>query len=109
MVKIKITKKFGRGVYSTQLIKKGQLLFVDQLLIIDRNESNILQNTILKFYVYGLNEKSAISLGNGSLFNHDKKPNVKAIIDTKNNTISFYAIKDIAQNEQCFLNYGYDF
>ena len=65
-------------------------------------------NSILEKYWFDFNSKNyAIALGLGSLFNHSVNENVMAIIDEKNNVISFKALKDILPKEQLFLNYGY--
>lgn len=103
------SKKFGRGLYSTQDITEGSILFIDQLLVIPKKDVSKVKKSILECYWFDFDQKNyAIALGLGSLFNHHDQENVEAIIDEKAKTIKFKVLKNIKKNEQLFLNYGYN-
>lgn len=107
MTKIKKTKKFGRGVFSTKKIKKGDLIFIDPILLIKENHISV--KSIVYSYWYAFDKKhNCLALGKGSLFNHSLTPNVKGKLNKKNKTLSFFALQNINKNEQLFINYGYE-
>lgn len=109
MLIIKKTKKYGRGVFSKTKISKGKLIEVSPLIVISKKkESDSIMNTMLGSYVYFFEKhKIAIAGGFGSFFNHSEENNLKWVIDHKKQTIRYYAIRDIKEGEQLFLNYGY--
>lgn len=107
MIKIVKNKRFGRCLVSIKNIKKGTLIEVSELIIVPKkSEVALVEKTILDCYVYAFGKNGiAIALGNGSLFNHSKDPNVKYVF--KNNKLYFTTIKDVKKNEQFFIDYGY--
>jgi len=47
-----------------------------------------------------------LALGCGSLFNHNRTPNVDYRVDFKGATIRFYAARDVAEGEELTISYG---
>lgn len=106
-VTIKNTKKYGRGLYATRDFKKGEIIERSPLVVLNEVDSKVIHVTILCLYAFEFNKKlAAIALGNGSLFNHSKRPNV--IYDSKGKEMIFRASKGIKKGEQLFIDYGYD-
>lgn len=108
MIKIKNTKKFGRGVFSTEEIKKGTLIEVSELIIFSKKDSVYFEETKIQSYVYSYKNGTAIALGIGSLFNHADNANISWELCTKKNKIFFKTNRNIKKGEQLFINYGYD-
>lgn len=106
-LKVKKTKKYGRGVYSLSNIKQNMIIFTDNVLIIPYKGISS-KNLISHYWYENDDDSSIISLGNGSLLNHSKNPNVCAKFDKKSQKMQFYALRDIKKGEQLFINYGYD-
>lgn len=101
--------KYGRGVFATRDIKKGELLDASPIIVIPHEEYKYLKKTVLINYVFwwGKNDKTrALALGYGSLFNHSYTPNAKYKFKRKNETIKFYAYTDIKAGEEIFVNYN---
>ncbi|WP_342515092.1 SET domain-containing protein [Sporosarcina sp. FSL K6-1522] len=108
---IKDTGKYGRGVYATRDIKKGELIEASPVLVSCQDEWKYLEKTILFDYCFtwGNNyEHTAIALGYGSLFNHSYMPNATFVNNLDNLSIDFYAFNDIKEGEEITINYNED-
>lgn len=105
-IEVKVAKKYGRGLYATKNIKKGEI--VESSPVIEVSGLDVTQTT-LNMYVFEWKQgSSAIALGLGSLFNHSNHTNVTYALFFGNKTIVFIATKDIKKGSQLFINYGYD-
>ncbi len=101
---IKIDPVKGRGVYAAEKISSGQIIEVCQLILLDFSEVG----PKLEGYVFDFSpKKAALALGNGSLYNHNNRPNTKAYMDSKKKLLTFKALKDIDIGQEITINYGY--
>ena len=109
MFEVKLTKKMGRGVFATEKIKKGTVVSISPVLIIPEEDSIPTFFSNVSQYVFDWKDNClALALSSMSLLNHsNKKANIKTKQNYKNNTIKFYAKKDIRKGQQLFLDYGY--
>lgn len=100
---LKDTRK-GRGLYASSSIKRGELIEVCELILLNMDEVN----GSLESYVYGYTKnKAAIALGNGSLLNHSDRSNSDFSFDYKKKLLLIKARKDISPGEEITINYGY--
>lgn len=105
--------EFGRGLFATRFIAKGEIIEVSPIIKIIKKESRLLDKTILKDYVFEYisnnidDVKYCIALGFGSLFNHNETPNINYEIDYKNDVIVFRSNRKIEIDEQLFIDYKY--
>ncbi|MEO6191228.1 MAG: SET domain-containing protein [Saprospiraceae bacterium] len=98
----------GRGVFCGQPIPKGSLIELSPVLVIPKNEVDIIHHTELHdyYFVWGeQDEEAALALGYGSLYNHSYAPNANFEMDLGNLQIRFFAIKNIAAGEEITINY----
>ncbi|MEO2076272.1 MAG: SET domain-containing protein [Bacillus sp. (in: firmicutes)] len=100
--------KYGRGIFATRDIPKGELIHVAPVIISPKSEYKHLKKTILMDYVFWWGEDCAVALGYGSLFNHSYTPNALYKLRHKNKTIDFVAYKDIKAGEEIMVNYNGD-
>lgn len=108
-IEIKTTKKYGRGLYATKNIKEGQVVEVSPVIVVDHDDREVITTTQLNIYVFSWTyKKSALALGNGSLFNHSRNSNVTYKNSVKAKQIEFTALRNIKKGEQLFINYGYE-
>ncbi|WP_155767501.1 SET domain-containing protein [Sporosarcina ureilytica] len=108
---IKDTGKYGRGIFATRDIKKGELIEVSPVIVSHRNEWKYLKKTILNDYCFSWGEKyehTALALGYGSIFNHSYSPNAYFIYNMENQSIDFYTRLDIKMGEEITINYNED-
>tara|TARA_B100000745_G_C20151207_1_gene394675 strand:+ start:1538 stop:1951 length:414 start_codon:yes stop_codon:yes gene_type:complete len=98
-----------RGMFATQKIAKDELIESCPIIYLTEEDYPLAkQTTLLKYYF--LNEpenRSAIALGYGSLYNHSYEPNATYKKRLEEGFIDFYAIKDIGPNEEITVNYWY--
>lgn len=108
---IKQTGKYGKGVYATRAIKQGELIEQSPVLVAQTSEWEHLKNTVLFDYCFtwGFDDEDiAIALGYGSLYNHSFNPNATFTNNPVNQSIDFFAITDIRDNDEITINYNQD-
>jgi SET domain-containing protein len=102
--RIKRNQKKGRGVFSQESIKRGEIIEESQLILIPESE---LGDELSRF-VFAYDKKTvAIPLGNGSLYNHSEQPNVTTYFDFKRQVLIFEALEDIPSSRELLIDYGY--
>ena len=108
MLKIKKCK-YGRGLFTTESIKKGEIVEVSPVIVIPASERKLVEFTEVQSYLFEwTGNKQALALGLGSLFNHSvQRRNVTWDCNYRRKTITFKALKDIKKGSQLFINYGY--
>jgi SET domain-containing protein len=111
MIKVKNYKKMGRGLYSTKSIKKGTTFMTCETILLNKQDSKLVDKTLLASYVYDAGSgQSCLALGLGSLYNHSSSENVEFNIVKFSGRvmIKYKALRDIKAGTQLFLNYGYE-
>lgn len=98
-----------RCVFSEQRYKEGDTIEICQYIRIPNEQIPMLKNTIINHYWFWLNGdkgEALIFLGNGSLYNHSKDPNMMVVMES-DGRVGFVAIKDIEPLEELVFDYGY--
>lgn len=98
----------GRGVFTTAVIQSGTLIEVCPVIVIPKDQVQIVHSTILHdyYFLWGDEEKeAALALGFGSLYNHETMANATYEMDFNNLNIEIYALRDIAPGEEITINY----
>lgn len=111
MYQIKMTQKYGRGLYATKTIKKGTVIAICELLVLSALDTMLIEHTELKYYTFKYNElQDCLVLGDGEIFNHSDKQNVNYFLKSKGKRklMHFVAIRDIKKGEQLFIDYNFD-
>ena len=111
MYKIEMIEGMGRGIVSIKHIWKGTIIEICELLVLSEIDTKLVNLTELEFYTFKYNQnQDCLVLGNGEIYNHSDKPNVKYQIGSKNDrsVMFFIALKDIEPNEQLCINYQDD-
>lgn len=110
---LKVSKsKYGRGVFATRKIKRGQLILTDDLLLLPANDYD--RSVVIKHYAFAWDDLfycCALALGKSSLINHSTRPNCdyKLIIGEHGfPKIEITALKDIPKGAELKIDYGYD-
>ncbi len=99
----------GRGIFATSDINEGELIERCPIIFLTENDYPLAKQTTLLSY-YFLNEpenRSAIALGYGSLYNHSYEPNATYKKHLEEGHIDFVAIKDIKTGDEITVNYNY--
>lgn len=101
----------GRGVFTDKVIKKGEIIESAPVIDFPKEEwDNILDSGLgsYGFYWGENNDDGALVLGYGSLYNHSFKPNAVYIRRIDEKMMEYYAICDIKEGEEIFINYNED-
>src|SRR3990167_10635038 len=97
--------KTGKGVFAGENIKKGEVIEVAPILILEFTDFIDTKWNKLFEYYFWMDDYVALALGYGSLYNHSKEPNAGYKLDQKKETITFSALKDIKKDQEIVFNY----
>lgn len=100
-----IIPQSGKGVFASCDIKKGEVIEVAPILILEFTDFIETRWNLLFEYYFWLDDFVVLALGYGSLYNHSKDPNCKYEINRKEKTIALTAIKNIKKDEEIYFNY----
>lgn len=111
MLFIKDVKGKGRGVFTDELIKKGELIEICPMIVMPAKDRKFIDQTkIFNYYfLWGdTHKQSAIALGYGSLYNHSRAANADYESYYEEEEIHIIAYKDIQPGEEVTINYNND-
>lgn len=97
--------EYGRGVLAKGTIKKGEVIEVAPIIILEFSDFIDTKWNLLFEYYFWLDDFVVLALGYGGLYNHSKEPNSKYKINKKQKTIILTAIKNISKDEEIYFNY----
>ena len=98
----------GRGVHTTELIRKGSVIEVCPVIVLNELETQLVDKTILYdyYFVWDIEAKEiAMALGYGSLYNHSSEPNAEFTIYADSREIQFIALRDIEPGSEINISY----
>ncbi len=102
--------KAGRGVFAIKTINKGELIEECPVIEIPLDDaSNLKESALVNYFFYwgSNNERLAIALGSGSIYNHSYEPNATYKKYSRSKTIQFIAIRNIQKDEEITTNYNF--
>lgn len=102
--------KSGRGVFAKVDIKKGELIERCPVIEIPKSDvSNLKESALINYYFYygTENERLAIALGFGSIYNHSYEPNTTYKKKPAEKVIDFVALQDIKKDDEITVNYNF--
>jgi SET domain-containing protein len=106
MIELRNSPIHGRGVFAMYSIHKGEVVQKAPFLFVYGEE---IEGELADYIFLFSKKRSVLPLLHGALFNHNDKPNLDHIIDGKTKVMTFYAVRDIAANEECFIYYGKEY
>ena len=92
----------GRGVYATCDYELGETIEVAHVIVADLRPD--LPHPF-DTWTYAFGSKVAIALGNGSLYNHSYNPNADWVVNRRDKTIRYYAVRRILHGAEITINY----
>lgn len=95
----------GKGVFASEYIKKGEIIEVAPILILEFTDFIDTKWNLLFEYYFWMDDFVVLALGYGSMYNHSINPNIKYRISKKEKTITFTAFKSIKKDEELLFNY----
>ncbi len=110
-LKVKWTRRNGRGVYANCAIAKGEVIEIAPVIVLSRREARVVDALPLASHMYQWGpdgKQSAFVMGFASFYNHSYSPNARYSAREKSKGVVFRAIKDIALGEEITHNYNGD-
>ncbi|MBP6014680.1 MAG: SET domain-containing protein-lysine N-methyltransferase [Alphaproteobacteria bacterium] len=107
---VRVVPGKGRCVFAAQDIAKGMLVIADPIILVPGAESDHTDLTVVGRYVFQWNDEDdlAVVLGLGSLINHGLPENVALVSNYAEQTMEFYATRDIKAGDELVYDYGHD-
>lgn len=105
---VKYDAKKGRGVFTNQTILKNTTIEICPVIVCQPKDLELIHQTHLHDYYFLWGEaqdRCAIALGKGSLYNHGQPANADFILDYTNDTIEFFSTRDISADEEILIDY----
>lgn len=96
----------GRGVFAGEDIKKGEVIEVAPILVLEFTEFIDSKWNLLFEYYFWMDHYVVLALGYGSLYNHSKDPNCKYKINRAKKSIQFTALKNIKKDSEIYFDYS---
>jgi len=97
------------GVFSSQKIEKGEVIDVCPFLSFPQSSNERIPVFSNYAFCYPRSENwttHALVLGYGSYYNHSDTPSVEWDTNEDDRTFIFFALRDINEGEELFINYG---
>lgn len=106
-----ISEQKGKGIIAKKNIKKGTIVDIANIILLNDEDYDLIKDTILYGYIYEWDHpddtiNNAIALGICQFVNHSYQPNLKYEYDYKKELIIYLAIKDIPIGEELTVNYN---
>jgi SET domain-containing protein len=97
------------GVFSSKEIKKGEIIDVCPFLPFPQKSNQNIPVFSNYTFCFPRSENwhtHAMVMGYGSYYNHSDTPSVEWDTNEDDRTFIFFALRDIKENEELFINYG---
>ena len=100
----------GRGVFAGRAYRRGEVIEVCPVIPLPAGTVEAALGALGRYlFKWGKAEdRLAVALGYGSLYNHSTDPNARFTPRAATDDIVFRARRDIAEGEQIFVNYHWD-
>jgi SET domain-containing protein len=111
MYRISVSQEMGRGLYATRTIEKGEVVAIEEVLLLSPKDTRLLEQTDLRHYTFRVSDlQDCLVLGDGELYNHSDTPNVNFELIYQDGRLKmlFTALKVVKYGEQLFINYESD-
>ena len=106
---IRRTGKMGRGVFTSQNLKKGIVVEIAPVIVMDNSDRQWLDKTLLHDYIFewgGKKKQCCMALGWIALYNHSYQSNCEYEMDYKNELMQIVTVRSIKKGEELFINYN---
>jgi uncharacterized protein len=97
---VKKSNIHGYGVFAEKTIKKGEIVEECHVLLTEFEDDDFMD------YYFDAQDKNAIILGYGSIYNHSDSPNAAVTFSADYSAATFKARRDIKKGEEILISYG---
>ena len=108
---IEPTGQKGRGVFSTEDLRKGTVVEVSPVIVMSREDRKLLDQTLLHDYIFEWGEDPkgcCMALGYIPIYNHSYRSNCEYQMDFEEELITVKTVRFIKAGEELLINYNGD-
>jgi len=108
---IKNTGGKGRGVFTTEKIRKETVIEEAPVIVMNHNDKVLVDRTLLHDYIFDWGndkDKCCVALGFVSIYNHSYSSNCEYFMDFEEDTIQIKTVREIQPGEELTINYNGD-
>jgi len=106
---VNVTENMGRGVFTTEKIKKNTIIEVSPVIVMGDADRKLLDQTLLHDYIFEWDiKKCCIALGYVSIYNHSYSSNCEYEMEIASELIRIKTMRNIKAGEELFINYNGD-
>jgi SET domain-containing protein len=103
------TRSMGFGVFTSENIEKGTIIEISPVIVMDKEERKLLDQTLLHDYIFEWGEKKdrcCMALGYVPVYNHSYRSNCEYEMDFEKKMIAIKAMHFIKAGDELFINYN---
>jgi SET domain-containing protein len=103
------TRSMGFGVFTSENIEKGTIIEISPVIVMDKEERKLLDQTLLHDYIFEWGEKKdrcCMALGYVPVYNHSYRSNCEYEMDFEKKMITIKAMHFIKAGDELFINYN---
>jgi hypothetical protein len=102
--------EMGRGVYARKHFSAGDVVEISLVILLDYPHKDLplpVQHLVFNWSkLCDAEEKFALALGYGGIYNHADQPNLRYSADPENQTMIYSAVREIKMGEQLTVSYN---
>ena len=108
-LKVKMTRRKGRGVFANCNIKKGETIEIAPVVVLSQRQAKELNKLNIVNFCYQWGRRgnfTALVMGFAPFYNHSYHPNAEYQHQPQRKAIRFFAIKNIVKGQEVTHNYN---
>jgi SET domain-containing protein len=103
------TNNMGRGVFTSAGLKKGTVIEVSPVIVMEQADRELLDKTLLHDYIFewgGRKKQCCMALGYIPIYNHSYTSNCEYEMDYEEETMTVKTMRAVKAGEELFINYN---
>jgi uncharacterized protein len=103
------TNNMGRGVFTSAGLKKGTVIEVSPVIVLEQADRELLDKTLLHDYIFewgGRKKQCCMALGYIPIYNHSYTSNCEYEMDYEEETMTVKTMRAVKAGEELFINYN---
>ena len=99
----------GRGVFTSESLRKGTIVEVAPVIVMEQSDRVLLDQTLLHDYIFEWNKNQCcMALGYVPMYNHSYTANCEYTMEYDQEQIVITTIRPVNKGEELFINYNGD-
>ena len=99
----------GRGVFTSESLRKGTIVEVAPVIVMEQSDRVLLDQTLLHDYIFEWNKNQCcMALGYVPMYNHSYMANCEYAMQYDQQQIVITTVRAINKGEELFINYNGD-